>query len=154
MNGKSAKQQRPSFVGCRLPVSKRAGHHPSHTNMRASTTTHGSFLPMVISNGTNAHPAVISVRNHSGRITGVTDSVSPTSLVWRVVATIMAMSVSGHRPGSDTNRFLGGIHLGYEHNYVLRGGWRLFCQVKTDLMIKGEDLFRTGIVLGIKLPLN
>jgi hypothetical protein len=49
---------------------------------------------------------------------------------------------------------LGGIHLGYEHNYVLRGGWQLFCQVKTDLMIKGEDLFRTGIVLGVKLPLN
>ena len=39
-------------------------------------------------------------------------------------------------------------------NYVLRGGWQLFCQVKTDLMIKGEDLFRTGIVLGVKLPLN
>lgn len=32
------------------------------------------FLPTVISNGTNAHPAVISVRNHSGGITGVTDS--------------------------------------------------------------------------------
>lgn len=60
----------------------------------------------------------------------------------------------GASAGSDTKRFLGGIHLGYEHNYVLRGGWRLFCQVKTDLMIKGEDLFRTGIVLGVKLPLN
>ena len=35
---------------------------------------HGSFLPTVISNGTNANPAVISVRNHSGGITGVTDS--------------------------------------------------------------------------------
>ena len=60
----------------------------------------------------------------------------------------------GASAGSDTHRFLGGIHLGYEHNYVLRGGWQLFCQVKTDLMIKGEDLFRTGIVLGVKLPLN
>ena len=60
----------------------------------------------------------------------------------------------GASAGSDTHRFLGGIHFGYEHNYVLCGGWQLFCQVKTDLMIKGEDLFRTGIVLGIKLPLN
>ena len=47
---------------------------PSHTNMRANTTTRGSFLPMVISNGMNAPPASISVRNHSGGITGVTDS--------------------------------------------------------------------------------
>ena len=32
----------------------------------------------------------------------------------------------------------------------LRHGWKLFWQVKTDVMIKGEDLFRTGIVLGVK----
>jgi hypothetical protein len=56
--------------------------------------------------------------------------------------------------GSDTNKVLGGIHAGYEHNYRLKGGWQLYWQVKTDLMIKGEDLFRTGIVLGVKLPLN
>lgn len=60
----------------------------------------------------------------------------------------------GASAGSDTDRFLGGVHLGYEHNYTLRGGWKLFWQVKTDVMIKGEDLFRTGIVLGIKLPTN
>ena len=60
----------------------------------------------------------------------------------------------GASAGSDTKRSLNGIHLGYEHNYVLRGGWQLFCQLKTDLMIKGEDLFRAGIVLGVKLPLN
>lgn len=60
----------------------------------------------------------------------------------------------GASAGSDTERFLGGIHLGYEHNYTLRGGWKLFWQVKSDLMIKGEDLFRTGIVLGIKFPTN
>lgn len=60
----------------------------------------------------------------------------------------------GASAGSDTDRFLGGVHLGYEHNYTLRGGWKLFWQVKTDVMIKGEDLFRTGIVFGIKLPTN
>lgn len=75
-------------------------------------------------------PCVVRGRNHYGNV--------------RIGASV----------GSDTRRFLGGIHLGYEHNYVLRGGWQLFCQVKTDLMIKGEDLFRTGIVLGVKLPLN
>lgn len=56
--------------------------------------------------------------------------------------------------GSDTHKVLGGIHAGYEHNYRLRGGWQLYWQVKSDLMIKGEDLFRTGIVLGIKLPVK
>ena len=60
----------------------------------------------------------------------------------------------GASAGSDTKRFLGGFHLGYEHNYVFRGGWRLFAQVKSDLIIKGEDLFRTGVVLGVKIPLN
>ena len=75
-------------------------------------------------------PCVVRGRNHHGNI--------------RIGASI----------GSDTKHFLGGFHFGYEHNYVLQGGWCLFWQVKTDLMIKGEDLFRTGIVLGVKLPLN
>lgn len=59
----------------------------------------------------------------------------------------------GGSAGSDTHKFLGGIHFGYEHNYALRSGWMLFWQVKTDVMIKGEDLFRTGVVLGFKLPI-
>ena len=54
--------------------------------------------------------------------------------------------------GSDRNRVLGGIHVGYEHSYALRKGWELFWQAKCDLMIKGEDLFRTGIVIGVKIP--
>lgn len=58
----------------------------------------------------------------------------------------------GGSVGSDTHRFLGGIHAGYEHNYRLKGGWQLYWQVKTDLMIKGEDLFRTGVVIGFKIP--
>lgn len=49
---------------------------------------------------------------------------------------------------------LAGIHVGYEHNYVLRSGCTLFWQVKSDMMIKGADLLRTGIVLGVKLPIK
>lgn len=56
--------------------------------------------------------------------------------------------------GSDTHRVLGGVHAGYEHNYRLHGGWQVYWQVKSDLMIKGKDLFRTGIVLGVKLPVK
>ena len=54
--------------------------------------------------------------------------------------------------GSDRDKVLGGIHVGYEHSYALRKGWKLFWQAKCDLMIKGEDLFRTGIVIGVKIP--
>lgn len=60
----------------------------------------------------------------------------------------------GASAGSDTKDFLGGAHFGYEHNYTLRGGWKLYWQVKSDIMIKGEDLFRTGVVLGVKLPVK
>jgi len=61
------------------------------------------------------------------------------------------IGVSG---GSDTNEFVGGIHVGYEHTYALKGGWCLFFQVKEDVVIRGEDLFRTGIAIGVKVPLK
>lgn len=54
--------------------------------------------------------------------------------------------------GSDKHELLGGIHVGYEQNYTLRNGMVLYWQVKSDLMINGKDLFRTGLVLGLKLP--
>ncbi len=60
----------------------------------------------------------------------------------------------GASGGSDTDTFIGSIHLGYEHNYALPHGWHLYWQVKTDLVIRGEDLFRTGVVIGFKIPTN
>ena len=60
------------------------------------------------------------------------------------------IGVSG---GSDLRQFKGGIHVGYEHSYALKGKWELFFQVKEDVIIKGEDLFRTGIACGFKVPL-
>lgn len=59
----------------------------------------------------------------------------------------------GVSAGSDTDHFLGGFHVGYEHNYALRGGWMLYWQAKCDLIVPDrKDLFRTGIVIGVKLP--
>lgn len=75
-------------------------------------------------------PCVIRGRNHYGNL---------------------RMGASG---GSNTHKFVAGIHLGYEHNYVLRSGWTFYWQVKNDVIIKGADLFRTGIALGIKLPIK
>ena len=60
------------------------------------------------------------------------------------------LGVSG---GSDRHRFVGGIHVGYEHSYALKQGWQLFFQVKEDVIIKGDDLFRTGVAVGVKVPL-
>lgn len=59
----------------------------------------------------------------------------------------------GASVGSDTDKVIGGIHVGYEHSYALRYGWQIFWQVKTDIMIKGLDTFRTGAALGIKYSL-
>lgn len=56
--------------------------------------------------------------------------------------------------GTDTEHFVGGLHLGYEHNYALRKGWYLYWQARTELMLKGQDLFRTGLSIGIKFPSN
>jgi len=60
----------------------------------------------------------------------------------------------GGSAGSDTNEFMGWVHAGYEHNFVLRRGVHLFFQVKSDLCINGEDLFRTGGAIGIRLPVG
>ncbi len=54
--------------------------------------------------------------------------------------------------GSDTDEVIGGIHLGYEQDYMLRHGLVLFWQAKTDMIINGRDLFRTGLAIGIKIP--
>lgn len=75
-------------------------------------------------------PSVVRTRNSVGRI--------------RLGASV----------GSDRDEFLGGVHVGYEHNYAMRSGLVLFWQVKSDLMINGKDLFRTGLVLGVKFPIK
>lgn len=54
--------------------------------------------------------------------------------------------------GSDTHEFVGWVNVGYEQNYVLKHGWHLYWQVKSDLCINGKDLFRSGVVIGVKLP--
>ena len=57
--------------------------------------------------------------------------------------------------GSDLTDFVGGIHLGYEHSIALHKGWEFFFRVNEDVIIpKSSDLFRTGVHLGFKVPLN
>lgn len=60
----------------------------------------------------------------------------------------------GGSMGSDTDEFVGWVHAGYEHNFVLRGGVHLFVQVKSDLCINGLDLFRSGGAVGIRFPIG
>lgn len=56
--------------------------------------------------------------------------------------------------GSDLNEFIGIVHLGYEQCFALRGGWEFFFQLKEDVAICAKDLFRTGVALGVKVPLS
>ena len=61
----------------------------------------------------------------------------------------------GASGGSNTHTFIGGIHVGYEHTYSLYNGWEFFFQVKEDVTIPDrKDLFRTGVSLGVKIPVN
>ncbi len=60
----------------------------------------------------------------------------------------------GGSVGSDLDEVIGGVHLGYEHNFRLNHGWQLYCGGKVDCIINGEDLFRTGIVIGFKIPVK
>jgi len=60
----------------------------------------------------------------------------------------------GASVGSDLHDVIGGVHVGYEHSYNLRHGAALFWQVKEDVVIGGQDLFRTGIAIGFKIPIR
>ena len=59
----------------------------------------------------------------------------------------------GASGGSDRHDFVGGVHLGYEHSYALKGGWELFFQIKEDAMISHGIMWRTGAAVGFKFPL-
>jgi len=59
----------------------------------------------------------------------------------------------GASGGSDLHDFRGALHAGYEHTYSLKGGWELYLLFKEDIVIEGEDLFRTGVSVGLKVPL-
>lgn len=58
----------------------------------------------------------------------------------------------GGSAGSDRHDAVGWVNFGYEHDYALKAGWHLFWQMKTDIAINGRDLFRTGVVVGFKIP--
>lgn len=60
----------------------------------------------------------------------------------------------GASGGSDLDDFVGAVHVGFEHTYSMYSGWEFFFQIREDVVIRGEDLFRTGISLGIKVPLS
>lgn len=60
----------------------------------------------------------------------------------------------GASVGSDLDNVIGGAHVGYEHTYNLYYGWSVFFQVKEDIMIRCKDTFRTGVTIGVKIPLK
>lgn len=82
--------------------------------------------------GTAYKPCVIRTKNNHGNL--------------RVGASV----------GSNTDKVLGGIHVGYEQSFCLYNGWELFIQIKEDVILpkKENDLFRTGVAFGVKVPLN
>lgn len=59
----------------------------------------------------------------------------------------------GASAGSDFEKAIGAAHLGYEHTYNLYDGWSVFFAIKEDITIRAKDRFRTGVSLGVKIPL-
>lgn len=59
----------------------------------------------------------------------------------------------GGSGGSDLEKGIGAINLGYEHTYNLYNGWSVYFQLKEDIVFRGQDAFRTGVVIGMKVPL-
>lgn len=74
-------------------------------------------------------PCVVRGRNHHGNV---------------------RIGASG---GSDQDHFIAGAHLGYEHTYFLQKGWALYWQIKEDVIFRADDRFRTGVAVGIKIPM-
>ena len=100
----------------------------------------------------NVHHADTSVQSHFGTTTVHGELAQPTSLVWQEEGTTTETSELA-QVLAVIHKFVGGLHVGYEHNFALRHGWGLFVQAKCDLTLpKREDLFRTGIVIGFKIP--
>lgn len=56
--------------------------------------------------------------------------------------------------GSDFERFIGGGTIGYEQTFALHKDWEIFFQVKEDVLFRAKDTFRTGVSIGIKIPIN
>lgn len=56
--------------------------------------------------------------------------------------------------GSDLDEFIGIVHVGYEQSFALKGGWELFFNIREDVCICAKDLFRTGVGIGVKVPLS
>lgn len=101
----------------------------------------------------NVHHADMSAQSRFGTTTVHGELVLPTNPVWQEAGITTETSELAQSAGSDTDKFVGGLHVGYEHNFALRHGWGLFVQAKCDLTLpKREDLFRTGIVIGFKIP--
>ena len=131
-------RQRPPLTRCGAAVQERAGRDAGNGYLQwAECESCKHVCPKsfwrnyrTYSFGVAYKPCVTRGRNHYGSL---------------------RIGASG---GSDTKKFLAGLHFGYEHNYVLRAGWTLYWQVKGDVMIKGADVLRTGVALGIKLPIK
>lgn len=121
--------------------------------MKHATTMPGSTLSTATSNGMNAHHADTSVQSRFGTTTAhgeIGAAYKPCVARGRNNYGNLRIGASA---GSDTDKFVGGLHVGYEHNFALRHGWELFVQAKCDLTLpKREDLFRSGIVIGFKIP--
>ena len=57
--------------------------------------------------------------------------------------------------GAAPKEFSAGLTAGYQHSWVLRGGWQLYWQGGVTLTLpKRGDLFGVSTGVGVKMPLR
>ncbi len=55
--------------------------------------------------------------------------------------------------GADVKKFFFGCDLGIEYNYTFANNWQFTVSQKNNFNFLHGDLFRNGIMIGIKIPL-
>ncbi|GHT53638.1 hypothetical protein FACS189451_03810 [Bacteroidia bacterium] len=56
--------------------------------------------------------------------------------------------------GVNKNGFECGIDLGLEYSYSFKNRWKIFVWQKNDVVFWTRDHWRTGILIGVKIPIN
>lgn len=56
--------------------------------------------------------------------------------------------------GTNTRDFAMGVEIGYEHVWAFRSGVQLVFQQKNEVTFWGKPLFKSGALLGVRIPIR
>ena len=62
-------------------------------------------------------------------------------------------ALGGAHLGMNKQDFFCGVELGFEYNYVFPNSWELSIREKNTINFFHGDIFRCGVMVGVKIPL-